>query len=1731
MKNSIKNILILLGAAAIGAFAGCSNEFEEISDLGLTRCLEPMNLSARVVNGDLVTFNWDVTKDAAGYNLEVYYDEGMTQKYLAETIGAGEVPYTKKLEADTTFYYRVQATNTADGLQDSKWAAYDKAIRTYAVKDNLYLKVEAKTATTIDLAWSTDVADYTDVDRIEYAVVDGSGQGSHELSAEEIATGKATVDGLEPGKEYVIVLYFKSAVRGQVDVFTGVDISGYTQINSMDELRNAIKTDGAKLYLTQAGSPYTVADGETLDIPGELSIAGEEAADGSKPVIQGEFHILGTAHGSIVFESVELNGMDSKYGFTVQLKNGGGIKDDVVLDEISFRNCVITGYSKGLIYEWGQPMNVGKLCWDSCDINNINSDGTGGGDVIDFRGTAEAPLSTIGELDIINNTIYQGMRTFIRLDFLKGLGTVKVENNTMWNLCVSDNTNNAGLVAIQTIPVEMNVRKNLVLSMGEKSKLGGDNAASGGFDGFKYWHGFGSADNWYYSVSGTFFNTAFTDAGFTKLDADPCFNAPAGLFNLTNSDLVAAKVGASKWWTAYVEEPEDLTLGTVTGNHVWDFGNAKYFSGTIKKEMVRDLLYINASGDNPITVNGGALDFAAATVTNKKGVPSSGYLAFKVAEPGSVVIKVSGETDAHATVAAGPVDGSSITIKGGAAAIAESSVPTKIVISDITEECMVYVYVSGATTISELAWSTDLSAVNTALPAPQPTAEPSTVTAGDATDIVVSWEAVPNAGSYSVVFNEKTYPADEGACTYTLGATTVSMLDPGSYTVKVYANPGEDDIYNTMSEAGTAAFAVLPKAEEGGQTGTLVKNLEQFNSALAAGKDDIILAGDGTFDFSSADTKTITPATPTLRITGQDGATVTGAAFNFAGSDCSEFILENVTMKAGDQGILLNFDAAGATMSSIKLIGVTADGYAKSIIYGNSDANNIDEVVFKGLMVLNQGTGQGMFDFRKGAYGTVQVTESTLTGGRDFFRMDAGVVNGVVDISKNTMYNLNSSNNGNGIFYVRSTSTTEYTVKDNLIHTLTSVLGKKNTAVLFPTFSNNFYYGMGPDVFTGQYDEATATAGNGVVLTADPVRNAAANDFTLTSGLAMSNKVGDPRWNPSYDGGAADSFIVKSKDEFDAAIGAGKTEITLAAEGSPYDLSASPTILVAGLRLSGEVVNGKRPQVTLPQLDLKGELGSIIFEDLDITGPGSGGGTNFFSTGGVTLDKLIVKNCDIKGFQKSILYGNSDADAIGAVSFSNVNVSDLGGGQGTFDLRKGVTTSLTIENSTFVGGRDFLRADKGTVTGSISVTNNTMADVCGSQGNGNGILHVRAVAESFVFKNNLVMYPELSTRVFAKAGDEVPQMAVNMFYNTDEATYWAGAVTKDQATANGGAVLPGVPVKDLAGGDYTLTDALCLGSNVGDPDWNPNAGTVTTDITVASVEEFQNAVSAGKTAITLKYGDYDFRTEGNSNGDITLEAGITIVGEKKAGACPTIHGALQLKTGITTLVLKNLKFDGRNDAGDATIGVALNIASAISADKVLVEGCEFVGYAKSLLYANQDGTALGTATFNDNLVHGFGTGQGIIDIRKGTIGTLVVSNSTFYDGGRDFLRCDKEIAGSISVKNNTFAACSVGAGNGLLWVRSCAADPGKYTVAKNLFVNITGSSLLAKTGATVPEMSDNFFYNVAEGFFTGAIDQASATGNGGAVLTGDPCTNSAEFSLKVTDAAVKAAGAGDPRWL
>ena len=100
VMNKIKYAILALAAVVLGACA--REEFNPNEELNLTRCLQPMNLNARVsaALGDVVTFSWDVTKDAQVYLLSVQNADGST--YLTEEVAPGAVPFQKKLEADKT---------------------------------------------------------------------------------------------------------------------------------------------------------------------------------------------------------------------------------------------------------------------------------------------------------------------------------------------------------------------------------------------------------------------------------------------------------------------------------------------------------------------------------------------------------------------------------------------------------------------------------------------------------------------------------------------------------------------------------------------------------------------------------------------------------------------------------------------------------------------------------------------------------------------------------------------------------------------------------------------------------------------------------------------------------------------------------------------------------------------------------------------------------------------------------------------------------------------------------------------------------------------------------------------------------------------------------------------------------------------------------------------------------------------------------------------------------------------------------------------------------------------------------------------------------------------------------------------------------------------------------------------------------------------------------------------
>lgn len=1710
-------------AIALIAANSCVEQMPALQEeLDLVRCLVPTDLRTKVTQGQIVEFIWTATKGADQFELELYKDEQMTDLYNMYEVKVSEIPYVLDLGADNTYYARIRGINTAGALQPSKWADFGKVVTT-TVKSYLYPQAVERTSTSLTISWTED----PELDRIEYSVKGAESAQTITLTAEQIAAAQATISDLTPSTNYVVSIWFKSASRGEIDLWTMPNMEGLTEVADAAALTAALASGAPKILVKSSATPYDLA--ASIDLKKGVEVYGEEAADGTRPVIYGEFHIAdGYDGGAIRFESVELNGQNEKYGFAIQLKNGGA--EAKTVESIVFKNCTITGYSKGLMYEWGKTITTNKLEWDGCTIYAVNATGTVGGDGIDLR-----QASSVKEFNIINNTVYNGFRTFLRLDAPVIVENLKVENNTIMNITFVENTNNGGIMGVKTTPsVAATFKNNLILNMSGSASIIGPTTANVTAEVFSF------ANNHFYGIvdETIFFNAkvskeAAIAGGGSILASDPCYNAKGQNFSLTNSDLAAAKVGAPKWWTPFVPEIEDLTLNLLPGAKTWDFSNAKYFSGVVENHKVRDDLYL-AAQESKLNFADGAMKFTAATVTSTVGFPLDGYVVFKVDQPGSLYLKASEATDASHIVVATALPGSkTVTVKGGAAANVHNDNVQKILISDITEETMVYVYATGPITLNSLAWALDLTQVNTALQAPAPASNPSSFTAGEATDVKITWEPVANAGSYSVVFMGKTYKVDASeAPEYVVEGKTTGMLDAGSYKVDVFANPAEGDIYNTMSNAGSAAFAVLPKADAGGSELFVVKDSEALLAAIGAGKTEIYLA-EGSYDLGKS-LEVIAP----LTLIGQGTVNVNGA-FLLSG-EVGTFKVSNINFTdAQSMGCFITLAEAGVTATEVVVENAVLDGYSKSVVYGSYENANIDKVVIDGVQTKNWGTGQGIFDFRNGTYGSIIIKNSTINGGRDFIRHDSTCTTGEIIIMHNTLNSVNNGVNGNGLFYVRSTPV-DYKIVGNLFLNQTAESNNalsKTSGVLVPYMAKNFFYNCVENFFAGIINKDIATGNNGVILTTDPVKDAAKGDFTLTSALAMSCKVGAPKWNPSYAAGDQTCFVVTNAEEFQAAIDAGKTDIKFAASETPYDLSASSINITQPMHINGEVVNGKYPVVKIKQIDLAGEVGSLLIENLEFEGNAT---DNFINVKeAVNARQIIVRNCSVNNIKKSLFYQAKDmSSTVSSLVFRNVYAKGFGDGQGTFDIRGGLYNNISVEHCTIAGGRDFIRADAGFVTGGINIDNNVFDGVNNGK-NSNGILYVRSEGLSYSVKRNLFLNMTASSNTFlVKSGAQVPELVGNFYYNVNEGFKAGAFAATETAEAK---VIPGVflaetnnPVRDAANGDYTLVDALCLSSNVGPACWNPNAGRVTTDFTASNLDELIAALDAGKTSISLKAGTYDFTAAPEtatafSSGVLTLNAGTVLKGISKAGVDPVIIGGIKLGEGVTYFTAQNIKFDGK----EKSLGNAFEVSAAIDATNIIVRDCEIANFNKSLFYAGVEGSTVDNVTLNRLLVHGMGTGQGIIDVRKPLFTAIVVENSTFFDGGRDFIRLDGASAQcvmSASIRNNTFSNVSIDAGNSILYVRTQDID-GKYTVENNLFINEGGSTtILAKSGCKVPAMNNNWFYNcTSEAFWTGAIDQATAI-LGGGVLEADPCSASAEGKFKLTNLDLKNAKVGDPRW-
>ena len=805
-KNILKVSLAALTGLAV--LSGCAQkEFEEITDLSLARCLEPQNLSARVdaATGDNVTFGWDVNKDAGGYELVVYTDEAMSQMENSWALEPGQVPFTTRLTADQKYWFTVQAYKVdANGDRVtstlSHLAVYDGNVKTYAVKDNLYLEVTGRTENSVSFAWSKDLADYDEVTEIRATPVKGGQEVKYELSGADKSAATATVSGLAAGTEYQFVLYYMSASRGAVDTWTKAEKGAATTITSSEELKTAVNA-GGDLYLAYSDDGYSMSTAKPVS---SLTVVGELNDEGKRPVVSGSVEISGVlADGSSLrFENIHF----ADNGSIGHLVTFADDNNAVSLEKIEFVNCEITGYKSGLfsVNKKG-GLTVGEVTFDSCDIYDILGSG---GDGFDVRQACE-----ITTVKFVNNTIYDGFRTLFRLDQVEAIkiGTIDFENNTVKNIATMDDGNNRALFS-PYVPVNLILKKNLFLyEDGGKTDEGVVDKAQLIHDNTKTVDPTITASgNYAFAYGKDFFKRkSAADLGCKTMNVDPCYNSKGNFFHLAAQDLIEEQVGASKWWISYVEKAEDLTQNVVSAPHVWDLQDASLFAGEVKNSRVRDELLLVGSEATPINADGG-INFTVATVLNRKGIPTDGYVSFKIDAPGSVDLVVEDPNKSGAGVVIALLDDDGFAVKGGVAEGGKQQVQ-KVVIPEVKGQGIVYLYANGPVSVTKLAWSKDVLNGDRVLATPKLTVDPVTVKEGDETPVTVKWDAVPNAASYELRFNRKPVELEEGALTYTVPAETIAALEAGLYGFTVKAFPAEGDIYYQESEQGTASIAIQPK--------------------------------------------------------------------------------------------------------------------------------------------------------------------------------------------------------------------------------------------------------------------------------------------------------------------------------------------------------------------------------------------------------------------------------------------------------------------------------------------------------------------------------------------------------------------------------------------------------------------------------------------------------------------------------------------------------------------------------------------------------------------------------------------------------------------------------------------------------------------------------------------------------------------------------------------------------
>lgn len=519
---------ILMASALVCGFSACDDRDDEITEAFYSRVFSPADVDVKIRQNINAEISWTENVAADKYLVEVFSDENYSQK-VASVETTALTCTIKGLEGESEYFGRVNAQK--DGVTASNWSKF--SFKTEPEQTALDYSVTKTSAT---LRWTPG---------IEASIISwGEGDDhQHTVTADEIAAGEVTIEGLKPEHTYTFK-YLRTNGKQRASWKATTNPLGWPVttikelIDAFDLLTpedNQILIDGivASDELNDSGEQkYKSVTLPVVEGVSVISFKSMSATD--KGVIKGVNFKL-SAGVSLSMSNIILDG--KFVAPDKEEKDGVNCKDQaLVLQEgegivnVTLDNCEIRNYDKGVIYG-NVAVPFGTVTFNNCRIYDIECNG---GDLFDFRKTAAE------EFIFTNNTVYNcafAGRDCFRMDAggtdVVPAGTITIKNNTF--NAVSNNSGKRILYIRlgETFPItfENNVMSNTAAYISNQSTT-----VVASLENNNYFN----APNFQASEQAN----AILDSGSSAKNLDPMYkDAEAGDFTITNQDLIDAKIG------------------------------------------------------------------------------------------------------------------------------------------------------------------------------------------------------------------------------------------------------------------------------------------------------------------------------------------------------------------------------------------------------------------------------------------------------------------------------------------------------------------------------------------------------------------------------------------------------------------------------------------------------------------------------------------------------------------------------------------------------------------------------------------------------------------------------------------------------------------------------------------------------------------------------------------------------------------------------------------------------------------------------------------------------------------------------------------------------------------------------------------------------------------------------------------------------------------------------------